>query len=88
MNAVVVLLDRLNFPCREPYGAIHVHPPKLRRLGARSAIFDNHFCGSPSCLPARRQPLASRQECLRRGWARQLSAFTGARRCIVTLPIC
>lgn len=68
MNVIVILLDSLNFHCLEPYGATHVRTPNLRRLAEKSVVFDNHFCGSLPCMPARRELLTGRQEFLWRGW--------------------
>lgn len=68
MNTIVVLLDSLNFHCLEPYGAAHVRTPNMRRLAARSVVFDNHFVGSLPCMPARRELMTGRRDFLWRGW--------------------
>lgn len=68
MNVIVVLLDSLNFHCLEPYGATQVQTPNLKRLAAKSVVFDNHFVGSLPCMPARRELFTGRREFLWRGW--------------------
>lgn len=68
MNTIVVLMDSLNFDCLTPYGGSEVQMPNLRRLAERAVVFDNHFCGSLPCMPARRDLLTGRREFLWRGW--------------------
>ncbi len=42
--------------------------PNLDRLAKRSTIFDNHWCGSAPCVPARRDMFTGRLNFLERNW--------------------
>lgn len=68
MNIITVLLDSLNFHCIEPYGPSPVQTPNLQRLASKAVVFDNHFCGSLPCMPARRELMTGRRDFLWRGW--------------------
>lgn len=45
-----------------------VPTPNLDRLAARGTVFDNCWCGSSPCMPARRDLHTGRMEFLWRGW--------------------
>ncbi len=45
-----------------------VPTPNLDRLAARGTVFDNCWCGSTPCMPARRDIYTGRYEFLERGW--------------------
>jgi arylsulfatase A-like enzyme len=45
-----------------------VPTPNLDRLAARGTVFDNAWCGSSPCMPARRDLYTGRHEFLSRGW--------------------
>lgn len=46
----------------------NVHMPNMDRLCRRGVIFDNHFCGSAPCMPARRDILTGRLNFLEKPW--------------------
>lgn len=82
MNAIVILCDTLRRDHCGPYhqgrplnqcGSAEapewlVPTPNMDRLAARGATFENGFCGSTPCMPARRDIYTGRLELLRRGW--------------------
>lgn len=45
-----------------------VPTPNFDRLAARGTVFDNCWCGSSPCMPARRDIYTGRYEFLERGW--------------------
>ena len=45
-----------------------VNTPNIDRLAARGVTFDNCWCGSTPCMPARRDIYTGRYEFLERGW--------------------
>lgn len=51
------------------YGAKNAaQTPNLDRLAARGTVFDNHWCGSAPCMPARRDILTGRLNFLEKPW--------------------
>ena len=55
MRAVTVMYDSLNRRFLPPYGAEGIIAPNFRRLAEHSITFDNFYCGSMPCMPARRE---------------------------------
>ncbi len=45
-----------------------VPTPNMDRLAARATVFDNCWCGSTPCMPARRDVYTGKLEFLSRGW--------------------
>ncbi|MAX27380.1 MAG: hypothetical protein CMJ19_23025 [Phycisphaeraceae bacterium] len=45
-----------------------VKTPNMQRLADRGTTFDNAWCGSTPCMPARRDIYTGKYEFLRRGW--------------------
>ncbi len=45
-----------------------VPTPNIDRIAARGTVFDNCYCGSTPCMPARRDIYTGRMEFLERGW--------------------
>ena len=45
-----------------------VPTPNMQRLGEMGTVFDNAWCGSTPCMPARRDMYTGRFEFLERGW--------------------
>lgn len=45
-----------------------VPTPNMKRLAERGTIYDNCWCGSTPCMPARRDIYTGRHEFLERGW--------------------
>jgi len=83
MKCIVILCDTLRRdhcgaynPQRLPLNRLwssqqpdwHVPTPNLDRLAARGTVFNNAWCGSTPCMPARRDIYTGRFEFLERGW--------------------
>lgn len=82
MNVIVILCDTLRRDHCSPYTggkplnecwnadlpAWRVPTPNMDRLAARGTVFDNAYCGSSPCMPARRDLYTGRYEFLERGW--------------------
>ncbi|MBI4978334.1 MAG: sulfatase [Spirochaetes bacterium] len=82
MNVITILCDTLRRDHCGPYN--HGKPlnqcwsreapdwvvptPNMDRLAARGVTFENCFCGSTPCMPARRDIYTGRYEFLERGW--------------------
>ena len=54
MKTLFIMLDSLNLHYLPLYGGSQVQTPNIDRLAARGLTFDNHFCCSMPCMPARR----------------------------------
>ena len=69
MRTLVILADSV---CRHmlewyrPEGAAIT--PNLSRLAREGTVFDNHWCGSAPCMPARRDAMTGRINFLERPW--------------------
>jgi arylsulfatase A-like enzyme len=61
-------MDSLNRHYISPYGESWIQTPNLDRLAARSVVFDNHWCGSMPCMPARRELMTGRLNFLETPW--------------------
>ena len=82
MNTIVILCDTLRRdhcgayhhgrPLNECWSAEQpdwvVPTPNMDRLAARGTTFDQAWCGSTPCMPARRDIYTGRHEFLERGW--------------------
>ena len=82
MNVIVILCDTLRRDHCGPYTGgkplnecwsreappWRVPTPAMDRLGERGVVFDNCWCGSTPCMPARRDLYTGRYEFLERGW--------------------
>lgn len=82
MNTIVILCDTLRRDHCSPYTSGKplnqcwsaeapewtVPTPNMDRLAARGTVFDNAYCGSSPCMPARRDIYTGRYEFLERGW--------------------
>lgn len=68
MKTLFILLDSLNRHYMNAYGTKDVITPNLDRLTQKSVVFDNHWCGSAPCMPARRDILTGRLNFLERPW--------------------
>lgn len=62
------MYDSLNRRYLPPYGAAGVKAPNFERLAAHSVTFDNFYCGSMPCMPARREIHTGRYNFLMRSW--------------------
>ena len=68
MKAVTVMFDSLNKHYLPPYGNQEVIAPNFSRLAKRCVTFDNFYCGSMPCMPARRELHTGRYNFLHRAW--------------------
>ena len=69
MKTILILVDSVNRRFLNCYGAQEAAiTPNLDRLAARSTVFDNHYCGSSPCMPARRDIMTGRLNFLERPW--------------------
>lgn len=68
MRTIFIVMDTLNRRLLETYGGTWVQTPNISRLAARSAVFDNHWCGSLPCMPARREMMTGRINFLEAPW--------------------
>ena len=69
MKTVFILADSTNRRFLNLYGARHgAFTPNLDRLAADGMVFDNHWCGSAPCMPARRDILTGRLNFLEKPW--------------------
>jgi arylsulfatase A-like enzyme len=82
LNCIVIVCDTLRRdhcgpyhhgkPLNQVYSAEQpswvVPTPNMDRLAARGTVFDNAWCGSTPCMPARRDIYTGRYEFLERGW--------------------
>ncbi len=69
MKAVMIMYDSLNKRYLSPYGCDWVQTPNFERLARHTAVYDNFFCGSMPCMPARRELHTGRLNFLHRGWS-------------------
>lgn len=67
MKTVFILLDSLNRRFLSPYGTEEI-TPNIQRLAERGIVFNNHWCGSAPCMPARRDLMTGRLNFLERPW--------------------
>ena len=82
MNVIVILCDTLRRdhcsaytggqPLNECWSqeapAWRVPTPNMERLAQRGTVFEQAYCGSSPCMPARRDIYTGRYEFLKRGW--------------------
>ena len=67
MKTVFILCDTLNRRMLPAYGGDAI-TPNMDRLASRSVVFDNHWCGSAPCMPARRDIMTGRLNFLEKPW--------------------
>ena len=60
MKTIFILLDSLNRHYLPAYGCDWVQTPNIDRLESRGVVFDNHYCCSMPCIPARRDLFTGR----------------------------
>ncbi len=68
MKLIFILFDTLNKRFLSTYGNNWVHTPNFKRLAEKTVIFDNCYCGSLMCIPARRELHTGRHNFLHRSW--------------------
>lgn len=68
MRTIFILMDSLNRHYLNVYGDDRVQTPNIDRLAERGVVFDNHYCGSLPCMPARRDLMTGRLNFLETPW--------------------
>ena len=68
MRAITLMYDSLNRKYLSPYGG-SVPTPNFDRLAKKCVTFDNFYCGSMPCMPARREMHTGRYNFLMRAWS-------------------
>lgn len=70
MRTIFIMLDSLNRHYIQPYNKdAWVQTPNINRLAQRGITFDNHYCGSMPCMPARRDLYTGRLSFLETPWS-------------------
>ena len=69
MKTIFILLDSLNRAYLPAYGNPWVQTPSIDRLADRGVVFDNHYCCSMPCMPARRDSFTGRACFLETPWS-------------------
>lgn len=69
MKTIFIMLDSLNRHYLNAYGDSWVRTPNIDRLAARGLVFDNHFCCSMPCMPARRDLYTGHVNFLETPWS-------------------
>lgn len=69
MKTIFILADSTNRRFLNMYNSKHpALTPNLDRLAARGTVFENHWCGSAPCMPARRDIMTGRLNFLEKPW--------------------
>lgn len=70
MKTIFILMDSLNrhYLNAYGYGDKKVITPNIDRLAAKGVVFENHYCGSLPCMPARRDMFTGRLNFLESPW--------------------
>ena len=68
MNTIHIIMDTLKRSYLGCYGSDWVKTPNLDRFAGRAVVFDNAFCASFPCMPARRDFVTGNYEFPFRGW--------------------
>jgi len=68
VRTIFILMDSLNRRFLRAYGNDWVNTPNIDRLASRGLVFDNHYCSSMPCIPARRDLLTGRPNFLEATW--------------------
>ena len=69
MRTIMIMMDSLNRHYLNAYGCDWVKTPNIDRLAAKAVTFDNHYCGSLPCMPARRDLMTGRLNFLETPWS-------------------
>jgi len=70
MRTIFIMLDSLNRHFLSSYAENPLaHTPNIERLAKRGVVFDNHYCGSMPCMPARREMYTGRLNFLETPWS-------------------
>ncbi len=69
MKTLFIMLDSLNRHYLPLYGGSQVQTPNIDRLAAHGLVFDNHYCCSMPCMPARRDLFTGHVSFLETPWS-------------------
>ena len=75
MRTLFIVMDSLNRHFLSAYAQGTAHQdlvaltPNIDRLAQRGVVFDNHYCGSMPCMPARRELFTGRLNFLETPWS-------------------
>ena len=69
MKTIFIMLDSLNRHYLNAYTQSWVQTPNIDLLAARGLVFDNHFCSSMPCMPARRDLFTGHASFLETPWS-------------------
>lgn len=70
MRTIFLVMDSLNRHFLDSYGGGgKAITPNIDRLANRAVVFDNHWCGSMPCMPARREMMTGRLNFLETPWS-------------------
>jgi len=71
MKTILILCDTVNRRMLDIYNSNQTDTaitPNLNRLAQRGIVFDNHWCGSAPCMPARKDIMTGRLNFLEKPW--------------------
>lgn len=68
MRSITVMYDSLNRQMLSAYGSQETITPNFLRLAQKTVKFDQFYCGSMPCMPARRELHTGRYNFLHRSW--------------------
>ena len=68
MRTIFIIMDSLNRRYLSAYGNDWVKTPSIDRLASKGLVFENHYCSSMPCIPARRDMLTGRPNFLEAPW--------------------
>ena len=71
MRAVFILCDTMNRRMLDIYNKERQNTaqmPNLNRLAKKGVVFENHWCGSAPCMPARKDLMTGRLNFLEKPW--------------------
>jgi arylsulfatase A-like enzyme len=69
MRTIFILMDSLNRHLLPVYNSqSSVIAPNITRLAEKGLVFDNHYCASMPCMPARRDLMTGRYTFLESSW--------------------
>ena len=68
MRTIFILMDSLNRHYLNSYGTSWIQTPNVDRLARQGTVFENHYCGSLPCMPARREMMTGKLNFLETPW--------------------
>jgi arylsulfatase A-like enzyme len=68
LKTIFLCMDSLNRHYLSPYKPSFVKTPNIDRIFERAVRFENHYCGSLPCMPARREFFTGRLNFLEAPW--------------------